>query len=88
VVMPVTAADEARASYSVEIQLPNGAAAQAFQQSVLHVDSPELGSLTRNCFSHVADVLLAGAITSFTDGKSYLRWLKNEFGFNPKTGPQ
>jgi RHS repeat-associated protein len=86
-VAEVPAADAKKATFTVTIPLPNGEAAQAFQVSVINKPSPEKWSMTRNCFSHVADVLIHGGVP-IGNQKGFLGLLKDAFGFNPLKGPK
>ena len=72
---------------TVEVDLPNPAAAQKRQDELLGMPSGKYDAMTNSCASHVGDILRAGgradATTKTTD---VIRWLKKNGRGQKKMG--
>jgi hypothetical protein len=61
---------------SVQLTLPNGPAAQAFQRGVIGKPGGFYNIMRNNCFGHCADVLRAGGVQGVpADSTLLVPWL-------------
>jgi hypothetical protein len=67
------------------IPLPDGDAAQAYQERFVNT-AGGVWSLKNNCFTYVADVLLAGGVP-FASEKDFLKKMSDGLGFDILKGP-
>ncbi len=61
---------------SVQLTLPNGAGAQAFQLGTINMTTGRYNIMRNNCFGHCADVLRAGGVQGVpADSTQLVPWL-------------